>query len=110
MKFGNLELQQYVRREEQFHFDSRIKLDPIQHCLINNIWNIPIAPGISNYKITIINALTNYFLTIVQKSKGKKYSCYAVLSGPQAGVYYNWEEVKATILGCEVHLIKDFTL
>lgn len=99
MKFGNQELQQYMRWGEQF--DSRLKLDPIQYYLIDNIWNIPTAPEISNYKIAIINVLTNYFLTTIQKPEGKKYSCYSVLSGPQAGVYYNWEEIKAAILGCE---------
>lgn len=37
MKFRSQELQQYTRIEEQFHFDLRTRLDPVQHCLIDNI-------------------------------------------------------------------------
>lgn len=37
MRFGNQELQHYFRIEDQFYFDSRSKLDHIQHCLIDNI-------------------------------------------------------------------------
>lgn len=101
MRFGTQELQQYTRIEEQFHFDLRSQLDLVQQCLIDNVWNIPMAHGISNYKIEIINALENYFVTIVQKPEGKKYSCYAVLFRPQVGVHSTRDEVKIAIMGCE---------
>lgn len=87
MRFGNQELQQYTRPEEQFHFEVRPQLDPIQNCLIDNIWNILTVPSIANYKITMINASASYFETTIQKPEGKKYSCYAVSTGSQAGVY-----------------------
>lgn len=61
MRFGNQELQQYIRPKEHFNFEARQQLDQVQNCLVDNIWNIPTVPSIANYKITIINALINYF-------------------------------------------------
>lgn len=94
MKFGNQKLQQFTRNEDQFQFELRTKLDHIRQCIIDNIWNIPMTPGTSNLKIAIINALSNYFITTVQKPVGKKFSCYAIFSWTQQGVYGTWEEVK----------------
>lgn len=74
-------------------------IDNIQLCIIDNIWNIPTTPKISNHKIAIINALTNYFITTVQKPMGMKFSCYVVYSKKQTGIYSTWEEVKYTYFG-----------
>lgn len=99
MRFGTQELKQYTRHKEQFYFEARQQLDQIQNCLIGNVWNIPTILGIATYKIAVINALANYFLTTVRKPDDKKFSCYAILSGPQTGVYATWEEIKTGILG-----------
>lgn len=61
----------------------------------------PTDLGISNHKIAIINALSNYFLTTVQKSTEKKFSCYTIYIGKQVGIYSTWNEVKEVISGCE---------
>lgn len=58
-------------------------------------------PGTSNHKIAMINAMLNYFQTIVQKPTCKKYSSYGVLTGSQARVYATWEEVKMVVLGSD---------
>ncbi|PON45174.1 Ribonuclease H1, N-terminal [Parasponia andersonii] len=97
MTFGDIDLQVFSNVKEQYIDPDRKKLDAIQQCLVDNIWNIPTPTGTGSTKVCIYKSLINYFVTAAVKPAGKKFSCYALFTGDFAGVHGDWSEVSHLI-------------
>ena len=98
MNFGGFALPIYEGRNK-FKPLIGIQLDPVQQCLLDNLWTSQNHPA---KRLSALNSLSIYFSKIQNKPLSKSFSFYVVAKGTKPGIYHDWVEVEP--------LVKYFTL
>ncbi|XP_031112093.1 uncharacterized protein LOC116016068 [Ipomoea triloba] len=81
-----------IPERNQFKTPLREKLTEEEQCLVDNIWSLSTIAQSSGRKATCVNYLIQLLVSGRHKTK-KPFTCYALYTGKNAGLYLTWEEM-----------------
>ena len=104
MNFGGFSLPIHEGRTK-FRPLTGIELDPVQQCLLDNLWTSQNHPA---KRLSALNSLSIYFSKIQNKPLSKSFSFYVVAKGTKPGIYHDWIEVEPLVKNCPTPQFKGF--